>query len=168
MIRTSSTMSPGERPSRGHHQIVARMKAQIRHDHSPKNWWPPSIVEKRCGEKKMSRRLCFVLDLVNDAELIAEYEKYHQPGGVWPVIVDDIHAQGIEGDGNLAQRRPHGDDRHGDRRLSPCNRTILAPVCDEWEALMWLSRRPAPCRAGAEMVPMPQDFRPRPAARRRC
>ena len=45
----------------------------------------------------MSRRLCFALDLVNDAAKIAEYERFHAPGGVWPQIVDDIHAQGIEG-----------------------------------------------------------------------
>src|SRR5476651_2447144 len=46
---------------------------------------------------KMSRSLCFALDLVNDAAKIAEYEQFHRPGGVWPEIVDDIHAQGIEG-----------------------------------------------------------------------
>ena len=45
----------------------------------------------------MSRRLCFALDLVNDAAKIAEYERFHAPGGVWPEIVDDIRAQGIEG-----------------------------------------------------------------------
>src|SRR6478752_8405665 len=46
---------------------------------------------------KMSRRLCFALDLVNDPAKIAEYEQFHAPGGVWPEIVDDIAAQGIEG-----------------------------------------------------------------------
>ena len=45
----------------------------------------------------MSRRLCFALDLVNDAQKIAEYEQFHRPGRVWPQIADDIHAQGIEG-----------------------------------------------------------------------
>ena len=45
----------------------------------------------------MSRRLCFALDLVNDPAKIAEYERFHAPGGVWPEIVDDIAAQGIEG-----------------------------------------------------------------------
>ena len=37
----------------------------------------------------MSRRLCFALDLVNDAQKIAEYEQFHRPGGVWPEIVDE-------------------------------------------------------------------------------
>ena len=32
----------------------------------------------------MSRRLCFALDLVDDAAKIAEYERFHDPGGVWP------------------------------------------------------------------------------------
>ena len=39
-------------------------------------------------------RYCLALDLVNDAALIAEYEKYHQQ--VWPEIVDSIRSSGIE------------------------------------------------------------------------
>ena len=31
----------------------------------------------------MSRRLCFALDLVNDAARIAEYETFHAPGQKW-------------------------------------------------------------------------------------
>lgn len=44
----------------------------------------------------MSRRCCLTLDLVNDAALIAEYEAYHAEGAVWPEVVDDIRASGIE------------------------------------------------------------------------
>src|SRR5450631_2866707 len=44
----------------------------------------------------MSRRLCLALDLVGDAALIAEYETYHAPGAVWPEVISDIRASGIE------------------------------------------------------------------------
>ena len=44
----------------------------------------------------MSRRLCFALDLVSDATLIQEYCRMHQPGSVWPAVIDHIRAQGVE------------------------------------------------------------------------
>ena len=34
------------------------------------------------------RRYCLALDLVNDEELIAEYETYHQK--IWPDIYDNV------------------------------------------------------------------------------
>jgi L-rhamnose mutarotase len=39
----------------------------------------------------MSRRVCFAMDLVADDALIAEYERRHFPGAVWPEVVRDIH-----------------------------------------------------------------------------
>jgi L-rhamnose mutarotase len=36
------------------------------------------------------------LDLVNDAALIQEYCRMHEPGSVWPAVIDHIRAQGIE------------------------------------------------------------------------
>ena len=44
-----------------------------------------------------NRRFCFALDLVDDAELIAQYERWHAPGAVWPEVVEDIRARGIVG-----------------------------------------------------------------------
>ncbi len=44
----------------------------------------------------MSRRCCLTLDLVNDAALIAEYGAYHAEGAVWPEVIADIRASGIE------------------------------------------------------------------------
>ncbi len=35
------------------------------------------------------------LDLQNDEELIAIYEQYHQPGGIWPEIPKGIREAGI-------------------------------------------------------------------------
>jgi L-rhamnose mutarotase len=39
------------------------------------------------------QRFCFALDLKNDAQLIAEYERYHQ--NVWPEIIEQIKSTGI-------------------------------------------------------------------------
>jgi L-rhamnose mutarotase len=44
----------------------------------------------------VSRRLCFALDLVSDATLIKEYCRMHEPGSVWPAVIDHIRARGVE------------------------------------------------------------------------
>jgi len=44
----------------------------------------------------MSRRLCFALDLVDERALIEEYRRMHEPGAVWPAVIDHIQAQGVE------------------------------------------------------------------------
>lgn len=44
----------------------------------------------------MGKRVCFALDLVDDAALIAEYERAHLPGGVWPEVIEGIRASGYE------------------------------------------------------------------------
>jgi len=54
----------------------------------------------------MSRRLCFAVDLVDDQALIEEYLRMHEPGAVWPGVIDHIRAQGI-----LAMEIWHRGDR---------------------------------------------------------
>jgi L-rhamnose mutarotase len=41
-------------------------------------------------------RLCFALDLVDDRALIEEYRRMHEPGAVWPAVIEHIRAQGVE------------------------------------------------------------------------
>ncbi len=41
----------------------------------------------------MTRRHCFALDLKDDADLIAEYERYHER--IWPEITESIRSAGI-------------------------------------------------------------------------
>ena len=41
------------------------------------------------------RRYCLALDMVDDAALIAEYERWHAPGGVWPEVIADLRDQGV-------------------------------------------------------------------------
>jgi L-rhamnose mutarotase len=44
----------------------------------------------------VTRQMCFLLDLVDDAALIREYCRMHEPGSVWPAVIDYIHSQGVE------------------------------------------------------------------------
>jgi L-rhamnose mutarotase len=41
-------------------------------------------------------RQYYALDLRDDAAAIAEYERWHQPGAIWPEIIAAIRASGIE------------------------------------------------------------------------
>ena len=43
-----------------------------------------------------NRQFCLTLDLKDDAQLIEEYERYHQPGNVWPEVLKSIKSSGIE------------------------------------------------------------------------
>lgn len=105
----------------------------------------------------MARRLCFALDLVDDAALIAEYEARHAPGAVWPAVLAYIEAQGVE---------TMEIWRTGDRMV------MIAEVADDypraveepaeiadWEALMWRFQRALPHAApGEKWVPMQRIF----------
>ena len=90
----------------------------------------------------MGRRICFALDLVNDAALIAEYEARHTAGAVWPKVVADIRARGFESMEIW---------RTGDRMVMIAEvaedyprEVSQPPEIAEWEALMWRFQRPLP------------------------
>lgn len=42
------------------------------------------------------QRYYYALDLKDDAAAIAEYERWHRPGIIWPEIVTSIRVAGIE------------------------------------------------------------------------
>ena len=94
------------------------------------------------------RRYCLALDLVNDGALIAEYERWHAPGGVWPEVVADLRDQGIA---NMEIWRV------GTRMLMivetsapfPTQRT-LPPRIAEWETLMARFQQALPGAAPGE------------------
>jgi len=104
-----------------------------------------------------TRRFCYALDLIDDAALIAEYEKRHAPGSAWPEVVAHIRAQGAE----------HMEIwRAGDRLMmiveaaNDYPRPVPAPPeIDRWEELMWRFQRPLPfAPAGEKWVQMTQIF----------
>lgn len=44
---------------------------------------------------KMSNRICLALDLKDNPALIKEYDEFHEPGNVWPEVIDSLYATGI-------------------------------------------------------------------------
>lgn len=102
-------------------------------------------------------RLCFALDLIEDAALIADYEARHARGAVWPAVLAHIRAQGIEAMEIW---------RTGDRMVMIAEvaedypRPVPAPPeTAEWEALMWRFQRALPHAApGEKWVAMTRIF----------
>lgn len=102
-------------------------------------------------------RRCFALDLAADPELIAEYERAHAPGAVWPGVVSHLRASGV-----LSMEIW----RAGDRLFMICQvaddypRPVEVPAdAERWEELMWRFQRPLPGSAeGEKWVPMRRIF----------
>ncbi|GAA4104014.1 L-rhamnose mutarotase [Zhongshania borealis] len=42
-----------------------------------------------------NKRYCLALDLIDDPDLIAEYQRYHEAGNVWPEITQSIKDAGV-------------------------------------------------------------------------
>jgi len=107
----------------------------------------------------MSRHY-YALDLRDDAQAIAEYERWHQPGQVWPEIVASIRASGVEEmeifrTGNrLVMVVQMADGHKASREESAANARTL-----EWEALMDRYQQRLPwAEAGQKWVPMRRIF----------
>jgi len=108
----------------------------------------------------VSRQLCFVLDLVNDAALIEEYCRMHEPGSVWPGVIEHIRAQGVE----TMEIWQHADrlfmvieaaDDYPRRVASEAARQEFA----RWEADMATFQRALPnAAAGVKWLPMRRIF----------
>jgi L-rhamnose mutarotase len=112
------------------------------------------------AECAVSRQLCFVLDLVNDAALIQEYCRMHEPGSVWPGVIEHIRAQGVE----TMEIWQHTDrlfmiikatDDYPRRGASDAARQDSA----RWEAYMATFQRALPdAAAGEKWLPMRRIF----------
>jgi len=108
------------------------------------------------------QRLCYALDLKDDAQAIAEYERWHQPGNVWPEIIASIRASGIEEmeifrTGNrlfmVVQVPDHMDT--SDHK----NTDVADSKTHAWEQLMDRYQQRLPwAEAGQKWVPMTRIF----------
>ena len=107
-------------------------------------------------------RLYYALDLRDDPGLIAEYERLHRPGNIWPEIVASIRAAGI---------RELEIFRVGNRLLmaldvpedySPEARAAADagnPRVQVWEKLMWRFQQALPFAGpGEKWMPMHRIF----------
>lgn len=96
----------------------------------------------------MGRRICFALDLVDDAALIAGYAARHAPGAVWPAVIAYIRAQGVE----AMEIWRTGDRMVMIAEVAPDYPRAAPepPENAEWEALMWRFQRALPHAAEGE------------------
>ncbi|MEO6930550.1 MAG: L-rhamnose mutarotase, partial [Chitinophagaceae bacterium] len=93
------------------------------------------------------KRFCFALDLVDDPDLIAEYEHWHRPGNAWPENIEGIRNSGITNmeiyrTGNrLFMIMDTTDDFSFEKKagLDSAN-----PGLQDWEKLMGKFQRPLP------------------------
>lgn len=109
-----------------------------------------------------NRRYCLALDLKDDAELIRQYEAYHQPDGIWPEIIAHLQQVGIDlmeiyRTGNrLFMIMEVGDDFSFEKKEQMEQRN---PKVQEWEALMWTFQRALPwAKPGEKWVMMDSIF----------
>jgi len=101
------------------------------------------------------------LDLVDDAKLIAEYERYHQ--AVWPEIITSIEAAGILDmriyrlANRLFMTMDVTDDFSFERKATM---DAANPKVQEWEQLMWKYQQALPiARPGEKWLLMNEIFK---------
>jgi L-rhamnose mutarotase len=105
-------------------------------------------------------RYCLALDLVNDAALIAEYEKYHEQ--VWPEIIDSIKSSGIEvlniyRTGNRMFMIIEAGPEFSFEKKGQAD--AANPKVQEWEALMWKFQQALPwAKPGEKWILMEKIF----------
>jgi L-rhamnose mutarotase len=108
------------------------------------------------------KRYCFALDLKNDPQLIAEYERWHARGNGWPEIRASILEAGITAmeiyrTGNRLFMIMEVDDTFSVEKKAEMDATN--PKVQEWEALMGQFQQPLSWAAeGQKWVPMQQIF----------
>jgi L-rhamnose mutarotase len=109
----------------------------------------------------MTRRHCLALDLKNDPDLIAEYERHHRE--VWPEITRSIRASGVEDMeiyriGNRLFMVMEVSEDFSFESKAEADRTD--PRVQEWEALMWRFQQPLPEAApGEKWIRMERIFK---------
>ena len=105
---------------------------------------------------------CFALDLQDDPALIAEYERWHAPGGVWPEILESIKAAGITAldiyrTGNRLFMVMEVNDDFSFEKKAAADATD--PRVQAWEELMWKFQQPLPwAKDGEKWVLMNKIF----------
>lgn len=97
------------------------------------------------------KRYCLALDLVDDAQLISEYEEYHQQ--VWPAILKSISDAGITDmeiyrTGNRLFMIMDTDETFSFERKSAMDASN--PEVEKWEQLMWKYQQALPLAAPGE------------------
>ncbi len=99
------------------------------------------------------KRYCLAVDLVDNPELIKEYEQWHQPGNTWPEITKSIRDAGITRmdiyriGNRLIMLMETEDDFSFERKASM---DLANAKVQEWEQLMWKYQQSMPFAGNGE------------------
>ena len=106
------------------------------------------------------KKYCLTLDLKNDANLIEEYEKYHQ--NIWEEILESIKDSGISAmqiyrlDCRLVMIMETDDDFSFEEKAK---KDAINPKVQEWENLMWKYQQALPmAKKGEKWMLMEKIF----------
>jgi L-rhamnose mutarotase len=106
------------------------------------------------------QRHCLALDLKDDPQLIAEYEKYHEK--IWPEITSSIHAAGIANleiyrIGNRLFMILEAENYFSFAEKAAAD--AANPKVQEWENLMWTYQQALPqAKPGEKWLLMERIF----------
>ena len=111
---------------------------------------------------KQMKRYCLALDLVDDAALIAEYERLHKPENARPGIKKSIIDAGITSmeiyrTGNRLFMIIETDDTFSFERKTAMD--AANPLVQEWEQFVWRFQQPLPwSKEGEKWILMDKIF----------
>ena len=108
------------------------------------------------------KRFCLALDLIDDPDLISEYEHWHKAENAWPEIRESITGSGITDmqiyrTGNRLLMVMETEDDFSFDRKSDMDAANLK--VQEWEKLMWKYQQPLPwAKSGEKWLLMDKIF----------
>ncbi len=112
-------------------------------------------------KQESHRRYCLALDLKDDPQLIAEYERYHRK--IWPEITANLRDCGIEDleiyrmGTRLFMIMEVNDSFSFETKAEADRRN---PKVQEWEQLMWKFQSPLPhAKPGEKWLLMDRIFK---------
>jgi len=108
------------------------------------------------------KKYCLTVDLVDNADLIAEYENWHKKENAWPEITKSITDSGINNmeihrTGNRLFMIMETDDGFSFERKAAMDNSNQK--VQEWEQLMWKFQQPLPwAKEGEKWILMNKIF----------
>jgi L-rhamnose mutarotase len=99
------------------------------------------------------KRYCLAVDLIDDKELVAEYENWHKKENAWPAITKSITDSGISNmeiykTGNRLFMIMETNDGFSFERKAAMDEAN--PEVQKWEQLMWKFQQPLPWAKNGE------------------
>jgi L-rhamnose mutarotase len=102
------------------------------------------------------QRFCLALDLVDNPEMIKEYEHHHAPGSAWPEVTQHDIDAGIHNIEMFMILETNDDFTFEQKAAFDATNPKIA----EWEQLMWQYQQPLPwAKPGEKWVLMDRIFK---------